>query len=72
MQLSFTLLCLLFIQKLRNEIIGEVCKDYLTYKDKVVIGHGGFGKVYKLNAEHAVKEEYKVYRKELCYIYTTQ
>lgn len=34
-----------------------------------MIGQGGFGKVYKLSAQLAVKEEYKVFRWELHSIY---
>ena len=36
--------------------------DYTDYQQKPVIGHGGFGKVYQLNKDLAVKEEYKVNR----------
>jgi len=38
-------------------MVGKVCEEYATYKQKDVIGHGGFGLVYKLDDKHAVKEE---------------
>lgn len=43
-------------------MIGKICEEYTTYshKDENVIGDGGFGKVYKLNDNYAVKEESKV------------
>ena len=43
-------------------MIGKVCEEYTTYNrdNENVIGDGGFGKVYKLNDKHAVKEESKV------------
>ena len=42
-------------------MIGEICMDYTDYQQKDVIGHGGFGKVYKIDEGRAVKEEYKVF-----------
>lgn len=50
------------MQRSRNDMIGKVCEEYTTYNrdNENVIGDGGFGKVYKLNDKHAVKEESKV------------
>ena len=44
-------------------MVGKVSLDYSDYQqEKYVIGHGGFGKVYQLNKDQAVKEENKVAR----------
>lgn len=43
-------------------MVGKICEDYADYQQKPVIGYGGFGKVYRLNKDRAVKEEYKVVR----------
>ena len=41
-------------------MVGKICPKYIDYQQKTVIGKGAFGKVYKLNENFAVKEEYKV------------
>jgi len=41
-------------------LIGKVTQDYVEYSAKEEIGHGGFGRIYKLNDQLAVKEEHKV------------
>ena len=43
-------------------MVGKICMDYADYQQKPVIRYGGFGKVYRLNKDLAVKEEYKVGR----------
>lgn len=43
-------------------MIGKISMDYANYQQKTVIGYGGFGKVYQINEQYAVKEEYKVAR----------
>ena len=44
---------------------GGICMNYTNYQQKHVIGYGGFGKVYQLNKDYAVKEEYKVTKNEI-------
>ena len=42
-------------------MVGKVSLDYNDYQqEKYVIGRGGFGIVYQLNKDQAVKEETKV------------
>ena len=47
---------------MQKNMAGGICMNYTNYQQKPVIGYGGFGKVYQLNKDYAVKEEYKVTR----------
>ena len=48
----------------RKNLEGTVVDTYFGYTDLEPIASGGFGKVYKLSRQKAVKDEYKV-----CYIH---
>ena len=47
-------------QKLKGQSIGKIRNNYTSYKQLEEIGHGGLGRVYKLDREYAIKEELKV------------
>lgn len=52
------------VEKDRQNEVGTVIETYAGYRNKKLIGSGGFGKVYKFTDEVAVKEEF-----EVCYPY---
>jgi len=47
-------------KNMSEERVGKVFEEYKTYTEKDIVGHGGFGKVYKITSELVVKEEFKV------------
>jgi len=48
-------------QKLKEQSIGKINNDYTSYNQLEEIGHGGFGRVYKMDRKYAIKEELKVF-----------
>ena len=54
------------LQKIREEKIGTICKEYVNVKERFrVLGRGGFGKVYKyiqpnIEQQLAIKIEERV------------
>ena len=42
------------------DLVGTIRKTYFGYRSVNLIGHGGFGNIYKYSDQIAIKEEHKV------------